>query len=162
MTELERICEEALYKEIQDLGDGKTIVRDVATGRLLYRKVLKVYNLQVFTYLRDHKSRYVPRIESIREEEDPKLLLDAVEPMYSNQELKKLNIRPKVQAPAPAPAKKAASRPDRSSFPSSLTRMTRARITSPGVKFSYTSDFGISPKYRSSTATKTPMSSLTS
>ena len=76
MTELERICEEALYKEIQDLGDGKTIVRDVATGRLLYRKVLKVYNLQVFTYLRDHKSRYVPRIESIREEEDALVVIE--------------------------------------------------------------------------------------
>ena len=32
---------------------------------------------------------------SIHEEEAPKLLLDSVEPMYSKQELKKLNIRPK-------------------------------------------------------------------
>ena len=58
---------------------------------------------------------------SIREEEDPKLLLDGVEPMYSNQELKKLNIRPKVQAPAPAPAKKAASLPDNSNSAPDVT-----------------------------------------
>lgn len=76
MTDLERLCEEALYEKIQDLGDGKTIVRDVATGRLLYRKVLKVYNPQVFTYLRDHRSRYVPRIESIREEEDALVVIE--------------------------------------------------------------------------------------
>ena len=35
MTELEKLCEQALYEEIQDLGDGKAIVRDVPTGRLL-------------------------------------------------------------------------------------------------------------------------------
>ena len=29
MTELEKLCEQALYEEIQDLGDGKSIVRDV-------------------------------------------------------------------------------------------------------------------------------------
>lgn len=39
MTELERLCEEALYEEVQNMGDGKSIVRDVPTGRLLYKKV---------------------------------------------------------------------------------------------------------------------------
>ena len=62
MTELEKLCEQALYEEIQDLGDGKSIVRDVPTGRLLYRKVLTVYNTQVFAFLKDHKSRHVPRV----------------------------------------------------------------------------------------------------
>ena len=38
MTELEKLCEQALYEEIRDLGDGKSIVRDVPTGRLFYRK----------------------------------------------------------------------------------------------------------------------------
>ena len=60
MTELEKLCEQALYEEIRDLGDGKSIVRDVPTGRLFYRKELAVYNLQVFSWLKDHKNRSVP------------------------------------------------------------------------------------------------------
>ena len=56
MNELELLCEQALYEEIRNLGDGKSIVRDVPTGRLFYRKVLTVYNTQVFAYLKDHKA----------------------------------------------------------------------------------------------------------
>ena len=70
MTELEKLCEQALYEEIQELGDGKSIVRDVPTGRLFYRKALAVYNLQVFSWLKDHRNRSVPRIESFREDEE--------------------------------------------------------------------------------------------
>ena len=74
MTELEKLCEQALYEEIQDLGDGKAIVRDVPTGRLFYKKELAVYNPQVFSYLKDHRNRSVPRIESFRED-DGKLVV---------------------------------------------------------------------------------------
>ncbi|MDO5475968.1 MAG: serine/threonine-protein kinase, partial [Eubacteriales bacterium] len=48
----------------------KSIVRDVPTGRLFYRKALAVYNLQVFSWLKDHRNRSVPRIESFREDEE--------------------------------------------------------------------------------------------
>ena len=76
MTELEKLCEQALYEEIQDLGDGKSIVRDVATGRLFYRKELEVYNLQVFSWLRDHRNRSVPRIDSFREDEGKLIVIE--------------------------------------------------------------------------------------
>ena len=76
MNELELLCEQALYEEIRNLGDGKSIVRDVPTGRLFYRKVLTVYNIQVFAYLKDHKSRYVPRIESFREDGDKLIVIE--------------------------------------------------------------------------------------
>ena len=76
MNELELLCEQALYEEIRNLGDGKSIVRDVPTGRLFYRKVLTVYNTQVFAYLKDHKSRYVPRIESFREDGDKLIVIE--------------------------------------------------------------------------------------
>ena len=76
MNELELLCEQALYEEIRNLGDGKSIVRDVPTGRLFYRKVLTVYNTQVFAYLKDHKSRYVPRIESFREDGDNLIVIE--------------------------------------------------------------------------------------
>ncbi len=64
MTELEKLCEQALYDEVKDLSDGRSIVRDNASGKLFYRKRLAIYNPEVFTWLRDHKSRYVPRIET--------------------------------------------------------------------------------------------------
>ena len=76
MTELEKLCEQALYEEIRDLGDGKSIVRDVPTGRLFYRKELAVYNLQVFSWLKDHKNRSVPRIDSFREEEGRLIVIE--------------------------------------------------------------------------------------
>ena len=76
MTELEKLCEQALYEEIQDLGDGKSIVRDVPTGRLFYRKELTVYNLQVFSWLKDHRDRSVPRIESFREDEGKLIVIE--------------------------------------------------------------------------------------
>lgn len=76
MTELEKLCEQALYEEIRDLGDGKSIVRDVPTGRLFYRKELAVYNLQVFSWLKDHKNRSVPRIDSFREEEGKLIVIE--------------------------------------------------------------------------------------
>ena len=76
MTELEKLCEQALYEEIQDLGDGKSIVRDVPTGRLFYRKVLTVYNTQVFAFLKEHKSRHVPRVESFREDENTLIVIE--------------------------------------------------------------------------------------
>lgn len=76
MNELELLCEQALYEEIRNLGDGKSIVRDVPTGRLFYRKVLTVYNTQVFAYLKDHKSRYVPRIESFREDGETLIVIE--------------------------------------------------------------------------------------
>ena len=63
MTELEKLCEQALYEVVEELEDKRAIVRDNASGRLFYRKRLDVYNTQVFEWLKAHKSRYVPRIE---------------------------------------------------------------------------------------------------
>ena len=76
MTELEKLCEQALYEEIQDLGDGKSIVRDVPTGRLFFRKVLTVYNTRVFAFLKEHKSRHVPRVQSFREDENTLIVIE--------------------------------------------------------------------------------------
>ena len=76
MTQLEKLCEQALYEEIRNLGDGKSIVRDVPTGRLFYRKELAVYNLQVFSWLKDHRNRSVPRIDSFREEEGKLIVIE--------------------------------------------------------------------------------------
>ena len=87
MTELEQICENALYDVIRVLEDGKSIVRDVPTGRLYFKKTLDVYNMQVFAYLRDHRSRYVPSIQAYWREGDQ---LVVIEELVQGQTLEEL------------------------------------------------------------------------
>ena len=64
MTELEKLCENALYDEIRVLEDGKSVVRDVPTGKLYFKKTLDVYNEHVYAYLREHKNRNVAGIQA--------------------------------------------------------------------------------------------------
>ncbi len=68
MSELERLCAEALYEEVRPLEDGRSIVRDAASGRLFFKKRLMTYNTEVFAWLKAHRSRYVPRIEAFWQE----------------------------------------------------------------------------------------------
>ena len=65
MTELEKLCENALYDEIKILEDGKSVVRDVPTGKLYFKKRLDVYNEHVFNYLRGHKNRNVAAVHVV-------------------------------------------------------------------------------------------------
>ena len=64
MTDLEQICENALYDEIRVLEDGKSVVRDIPTGKLYFKKRLDVYNEHVFNYLRGHKNRNVAAVQA--------------------------------------------------------------------------------------------------
>ena len=64
MTELEKLCENALYDEIRVLEDGKSVVRDIPTGKLYFKKALDVYNEHVYAYLRDHKHRNVAAVQA--------------------------------------------------------------------------------------------------
>lgn len=76
MTELEKLCEQALYEEMKVLEDGRSIVRDTATGKLLFRKRLTFYNPEVFAWLKAHSSRYVPRIESFWQDGDELVVIE--------------------------------------------------------------------------------------
>lgn len=76
MAELEKICEQALYEEVEILDDGKAIVRDRASGKLYYRKRLIFYNTEVFAWLKAHKSRYVPKIESFWRDGDDLVVIE--------------------------------------------------------------------------------------
>ena len=64
MTELEKLCENALYDEIKILEDGKSVVRDIPTGKLYFKKTLDVYNEHVYAFLRDHKNRNVAAVQA--------------------------------------------------------------------------------------------------
>ena len=76
MTELEKICEQALYEDVQILDDGRAIVRDMASGKLFYRKRLGIYKTEVFAWLKNHKSRYVPKIESFWQDGDDLVVIE--------------------------------------------------------------------------------------
>ncbi len=76
MTELEQLCENALYDEMRVLEDGKSVVRDIPTGKLYFKKRLDVYNEQVFAYLRDHKNRHVAAVQTYWKEGDKLVVIE--------------------------------------------------------------------------------------
>ena len=76
MTALEQLCESALYDEIRILEDGKSIVRDIPTEKLYFKKRLDVYNEQVFQYLRDHKNRNVAAVQAYWKDENQLVVIE--------------------------------------------------------------------------------------
>ena len=76
MTELEKLCENALYDEIRVLEDGKSVVRDVPTGKLYFKKTLDVYNEHVYAYLRDHKNRNVAGVQAFWKEGESLVVIE--------------------------------------------------------------------------------------
>lgn len=69
MSDLDAIVEGALYTEIKQLKDGKSIVMDPTTERLYYKKVLSVFSVPVYRYLRDNPHKTIPGIKVFWKEE---------------------------------------------------------------------------------------------
>ena len=76
MTELEKLCENALYDEMRVLEDGKSVVRDVPTGKLYFKKTLDVYNEHVYAFLKDHRNRNVAGIQAYWKEDDRLVVIE--------------------------------------------------------------------------------------
>ena len=76
MTELEQLCENALYDEIRVLEDGKSVVRDIPTGKLYFKKSLDVYNEHVYAFLKDHRNRNVAGIQAYWKEGDRLVVIE--------------------------------------------------------------------------------------
>ena len=76
MTELEQLCENALYDEMRVLEDGKSVVRDVPTGKLYFKKALDVYNEKVFEYLRAHRNKNVAAVQAYWKEGDKLVVIE--------------------------------------------------------------------------------------
>lgn len=73
MQDLRSACEKSLYKELYHYTDaGKTdryLVMDTVSGQICIRKVLSVYQIRVFQYLKDHHDPHIPAIHSFWEED---------------------------------------------------------------------------------------------
>ena len=87
MTPLEEACEQALYKEIKPLEDGRSLVMDLSTDKLYFRKELEVFSIPVFTWLREHRHPNIPFIQNFWEQ-DGKLVV--IEELIQGQTLEKI------------------------------------------------------------------------
>ena len=76
MTELEQLCENALYEEMRVLEDGKSVVRDVPTGKLYFKKTLDVYNERVYAFIKDHRNRNVAGIQAYWKDGDKLVVIE--------------------------------------------------------------------------------------
>jgi serine/threonine protein kinase len=58
------------------LEDGKSVVRDVPTGKLYFKKSLDVYNEHVYAFLKDHRNRNVAGIQAYWKEGDRLVVIE--------------------------------------------------------------------------------------
>ncbi len=68
-NDLDEIVKGALYTEVRTLTDGKSIVMDPETEHLYYRKVLSVYSVPVFRFLKENSHRNLPSVHLFWQEE---------------------------------------------------------------------------------------------
>ena len=76
MGELEDIVRGALYTEVRELSDGKSIVMDPETEHMYYRKELSVYSVPVFRFLKEHNHRNLPVIHLFWQEEGKLIVIE--------------------------------------------------------------------------------------
>ena len=76
MTELEALVEEALYQTVRTIDDKKSIVLDTSNGLLYFKKILSVYNVSVFSWLRENKNPKIPQIKSFRKDGEQLVVIE--------------------------------------------------------------------------------------
>lgn len=77
------------YREIADIeaDHGVFLVQDIRTGKIYVKKVLTVYNLEVFRYLMVHPVRHTPRIRELAEDGYTLIVIEEYIPGDTLQEL---------------------------------------------------------------------------
>ena len=82
--------EQSIYKEIyhfENIKSCQSIVLDEATRRIYLKKVLNVYDIQVFRFLKEHPNIHIPKIQAFWEEGSQ---LVVIEEYITGQTLKQL------------------------------------------------------------------------
>ena len=63
MATLDEIVENSLYTEVKKLRDDISIVMDPTNDKIYLKKVLDVFSVPVFEYLKSHTDVHVPRVK---------------------------------------------------------------------------------------------------
>ena len=73
---LNDIVEGALFTEIKRLNDKKSIVMDPETEKLYYKKILEVYSIPVFEFLKKNSHKNLPSIKVFWEEDEKLVVIE--------------------------------------------------------------------------------------
>ena len=76
MATLDEIVENSLYTEVKKLRDDISIVMDPTNDKIYLKKVLDVFSVPVFEYLKSHTDVHVPRVKIFWEEEDRLVVIE--------------------------------------------------------------------------------------
>ena len=77
MTDQMADCEKSFYRELYHYdGDDKSIVMDTVSGRICFKKILDVYNVDVFEYLRTHSDIHIPQIRAFWKEDERLVVIE--------------------------------------------------------------------------------------
>lgn len=76
MTELEKLCENALYRELQTFDDGRSLVMDMSSNQIYYRKALTVYSIPVFSWIKEHPHPNIPVISAFWQQDDKLIVIE--------------------------------------------------------------------------------------
>ena len=70
-------CEQSFYKELYHSDEASQgIIFDETSGRVLLKKTLDTYNIEVYRWLKDNRSIHIPFIHSFREEKGKLIVLE--------------------------------------------------------------------------------------
>lgn len=87
MDDLERLVGEQLYQTVETYEDGRSLVMDVPAKTLYFKKILQVYDISVFAWLRDHPDSHVPEVHDFWQDGDS---LVVIEELIHGQTLEEL------------------------------------------------------------------------
>ena len=76
MPTLDEIVENSLYTEVKKLRDGISIVMDPSKEKLYLKKVLDVFSVPVFEFLRDNSDPHIPRVKLFWEEGEKLVVIE--------------------------------------------------------------------------------------
>ena len=76
IEKLNTIVRGALFTEVRELSDGRSIVMDPETEELYYRKRLSVYSVPVFRFLKEHTHKNLPKILMFWQEEGDLIVIE--------------------------------------------------------------------------------------
>ena len=75
---LDEECRLSFYQQIASLNEdhGVYLVQNISDKKIYVKKILKIYNVEVFRYLRDNPIKNTPRIYEVIEDSNQLIVLE--------------------------------------------------------------------------------------